>query len=225
MRRLVIALVVLAGLALGADRVGEEVAERQVASVVRDRENLQATPDVEFGGFPFLTQLLARKLSEVRVSLPAAATPAGDGTLRVRNVVATFFSVETSRDFRSATAARMRGKAVIPYSSISTLGPFEASYAGRGDGVGLVKLAPEGLPADLAVEVGVRVESGVVSFVGADGTTSVPLPDDVRPALEGLLGERYSLAGLPDGFGVTSLRVTRAGIVLVLSGRDVPLAR
>ena len=225
MRRLIVAVLVLALLAVAADRIGEEVAERQVAAVVRDRERLPATPDVEFGGFPFLTQLLSRNLSEVRVSLPVASPSAGDRTLQVRDVVVTFFSVETSSDFRSATAAWMRGRALIPYSAISTLGPFTASYGGRGDGVGLVRLVPEGLPPDLALEVGVRVGDGVVSFVGADGFTSVPRPDDLRPALQRLLGQRYSLAGLPDSFAVEALRVTRSGVVLVLSGRNVPLTR
>ena len=224
MRRLLIALVVLAVLAVAADRGGEELAERRVAAMLQERENLPVAPDVEFEGFPFLTQVLDRHLTRVRVSLPTAEAKAGEDRLEVRRVVATFSSVDVSSDFRRATAARMRGRAVVPYSAVNRLGPFTASYGGRSDsGVGLVTLTREGLPADLAGDVEVRVEGGVVSFVAADGTAATAVPADLRPALEAVLGRRYDLAGLPSEFTVESVHATRAGIQLALSARDVPL--
>ena len=70
MRKLLIVVAVLALLAVVVDRVAEHLAEGEVASVVKEREDLPSEPDVEFHGFPFLTQVLGNDLSKVTMTLP-----------------------------------------------------------------------------------------------------------------------------------------------------------
>ncbi len=232
MRKLLTTLVVLVALAAVGDRLAEEVAEAQVASMVREREGLAATPDVEFAGFPFLTQLLSNEMQKVRLSLPEVEAPAGDEEgVRVEEVVATFFDVRTSHSLRRATADRMAGRALIPYESVSALGPFTASYAGSDSaGAGTIRLTPdEEVPdagLDATLDVGVSVQDGTLRFTGGDGTTgTAAVPSNLRPVLGALLDADHRLYGLPSSFTVESLRVEESGIALRLSGRDVPLSR
>ena len=60
MKKLLVALLVLLALLVGADRVAEQVAEGRIADQLR--ADLSSAPQVEIGGFPFLTQALAGRL-------------------------------------------------------------------------------------------------------------------------------------------------------------------
>jgi hypothetical protein len=231
-RKLLIVVLVIVGLAVVGDRVAEHLAEDEVASVVKDREDLPSEPDVEFHGFPFLTQVLANDLTKVTMTLPEVDPQVGDTEqVRVEDVRVTFFDVRTSDTFHRATAARMTGGALIPYDAISALGPFSAEYAGRSDeGVGLVRLSPDddqALPIDLSLEVGVDVTpDGGFTFLGADGSAqSIPVPKNLRPLLGNLVESPHQLYGLPSTFTVRSLDVTPEGVELTLAGSDVELTR
>jgi hypothetical protein len=230
-RKLLILVIVLAVLAVVGDRVAEDLAEDRVAGVVQQKEDLSSKPDVEFKGFPFLTQVLANDISQVTMTLPEADAAAGatEG-LRVEDVRATFSHVRTSDNFHRATARTMTGSAVIPFDSVSALGPFTASYGGAGDqGVGVITLRPDpdqGLPSGLSFDVGVAVANGALTFLGTDGTTKIsPVPRNLRPLISSLVGAPHRFYGLPKTFTIDSLKVTRDGIDVALSGEDVELTR
>ena len=70
MRRLLIALAVLVGLVVVADRVGVLLAQRALASQIETELALQQTPEVSVRGIPFLTQAVGGRYEEVRVVLP-----------------------------------------------------------------------------------------------------------------------------------------------------------
>jgi len=231
-RKFLIVLAVLAVIALAVDRVAEHVAEGEVASVVMERESLPSEPNVEFHGFPFLTQVLANDLTKVTMTLPEVDPPVGDTEeIRVQDVTVSLYDVRTADNFHQATAQRMTGSAMIPFGSISALGPFTAEYAGQSSqGVGLIRLTPDvaqGLPIGIGLELGVAVApDGGFTFVAADGTTNVsPVPTNLRPLIDGLVDAPHRLYGLPASFTVKSLNVTRDGIELVLAGTQVELTR
>ena len=230
MRKFLIVLAVLAVLALAMDRVAEHLAEGEVASVVKERESLPSEPNVEFHGFPFLTQVLANDLTKVTMTLPEVDPPVGDTReIRVQDVTVSLYDVRTADNFHPATAQRMTGSAMIPFGSISALGPFTAEYAGRSEqGVGLIRLTPDlaqGLP--IGIELGVTVApDGGFTFVAADGTTSsAAVPTNLRPLIDGLVDAPHRLYGLPAAFTVKSLNVTPDGIELILAGSQVELTR
>src|SRR5206468_7203031 len=66
--RLAIVLVVLLGLAIGADRIAASVAEGIAARSIQDSQHLQQQPDVHIGGFPFLTQLASAHYPDVVIT-------------------------------------------------------------------------------------------------------------------------------------------------------------
>ncbi len=70
MRRLLIALAVLVGLVVVADRVGVLLAQRALANQIETELALQQTPEVSVRGIPFLTQAVGGRYEEVRVVLP-----------------------------------------------------------------------------------------------------------------------------------------------------------
>lgn len=226
MKKLLIALAVLAVLAVAADRVAEHVAGDKVATMVQDRESLAATPTVGFAGFPFLTQVLANDFQAVRVALSSVDARAGDtASIRVDDIAATFFDVTTSNRFRSASAARMTGSALIRFDSISELGDIRAAYGGEtSDGTGVMALTSDALEADGVVKAGVAVQNGSLSFTGTDGTTRIRMPQNLRPALETFVLHPHPLYGLPQSFTIDSLTVAPEGLRLELSARDIALA-
>ena len=70
LKRLLILLVVfLVVVLVVVDRVGALVAAQVLASKVKTDENLAQRPDVTIGGFPFLTQAIEGKYSDVKVTV------------------------------------------------------------------------------------------------------------------------------------------------------------
>lgn len=69
----VVGLVVLASFVALGDRWALLYAEHEAADTLEDRLDLAAAPEVEIGGFPFLTQLAGKRLDSVRVTVPDVA--------------------------------------------------------------------------------------------------------------------------------------------------------
>ncbi len=224
MRKLAVTVVILALLAVAVDRVGEYVAERMVADRIQQREGLATAPNVEFGGFPFVTQVLDREFSSVEVSLATATAAASEQhSLRVLDIEADFRDVRASEDFRQAVAASMRGRATVPFTSIEEIAPVQVTYGGAApEGDGLLTITPDDsrLPS-FSVRVG-SLGGTSVGFLGADGSTRLPFGPRLNKELGDLL-RPHNLAGLPSGFRLESVDVTSDGIELVLAGRAVQL--
>ncbi|MFP5370690.1 MAG: DUF2993 domain-containing protein, partial [Actinomycetes bacterium] len=73
-------MVLLLGLAVVADRVAVGIAEDSVGRELAARGGLQGRPDVDITGFPFLTQALASRYDDVRISLSAGQLGQPEGT-------------------------------------------------------------------------------------------------------------------------------------------------
>ncbi len=231
MRRLVIAFVVLAVLLIGGDRLAVHFVEDRVATYVMNRENLASKPNVEIKGFPFITQVLSNDIGKVTMTLPAVQAKTGvTKEVRVEDVSVTFTDVRTGNRLKRVTADQMTGSALIPYASVSALGPFTASYGGQAaKGAGVVSLKPDkksGLPRTLSVDVGLAVSDGTITFVGTNGATRIaPIPANLRPLLSSLVRDSHPVYGLPRTFTITSLDIREDGIHLALAGRNVEMSR
>lgn len=69
MRKLLVVLAILAGLAALADRGAATVAGNAAADQIRIRESLKEDPDVTFRGFPFVTQAVRGRFKAVDVTV------------------------------------------------------------------------------------------------------------------------------------------------------------
>jgi hypothetical protein len=68
MTKLIVTLVVIAGLLFAADRVAAVKAGDEIANRAQVEANLATPPDVSIGGIPFLTQAISGKYDDVTIT-------------------------------------------------------------------------------------------------------------------------------------------------------------
>lgn len=228
MRRLLVALVVLLALALAADRAGAAFAARAVAQQAQAEAGLAAEPQVDVGGFPFLTQALRGRYEQVTVR--ASDVPAGE--VRVAAFEAVLTGVEVplgdalSGSVTSVPVAGVRARAVVAYAELARRsGERRLAVAPAGDGrvrvTGSVQVLGRTLSAVAVSRVEVDGGALVVtaeSYEVGDATADALL----SRALGGRLDLRVPVDGLPYGLQVTGVEVQGDGVaVLAQAGRTV----
>ncbi len=133
-RRWLIALGVVIVLLVGADFAARAVAEQVAATQFQKQGNLSVKPDVTIEGFPFLTQVAAKDLSDVKVGI--TNLPEGPVTFSSINATATGIKLN-SYAFNSGSIAHINGTAVISFASLgntlsSEFGPLGQLLNGAG---------------------------------------------------------------------------------------------
>lgn len=129
----VVALVVVAAFLALADRWALLYAEHKAADGLKDRMNLTAAPEVEIGGFPFLTQLADARLESVRVTVPDVAAD----RVSLAKVSATARDVRLDTDgltsVRGARVPRMEGDVLLSFADLNReLGASQVTFTGEG---------------------------------------------------------------------------------------------
>lgn len=243
LRMLLTLAVILGGLFVIADRVAVGFAEDEVADRLRTSEDLATTPDVSINGFPFLTQVAAGGLDDVKVGIKdyeAAAGTSGQN-IRIAELNAQMRDVEFAGDYSSATAATATGSATITYA--------ELLKAARATGSGPVKVFPgvtatvvglsDGGSGKIKVEVEATVLGkklpkpvSVLSTVAVEGDTvkvkADSLPDlgidltDVR--IRAVTDFEQKVDGLPGGIKLDSVEAAKTGVDIRVRGSNVSLA-
>ncbi len=235
-RVLLVLVVVLGGLFVAADRLAVSFAESKAADRIQSARGLSAKPSVSIKGFPFLTQLLDKDLSEVTVTAadlqtsPGAAAP-GAGPLRIARFTADLHDVRTNGDYSGATADTATGTALISYAELSKAAPsgVTVSYGGPDSGgKGQVKVT-----GSLVVPGIGAIQRSVVSEVAVSGGDTVSLHarsipgGDTIPGLDRLVRRKTDfttrLSGLPHGITLDSVQATPDGLQFSLTGKNVPL--
>ena len=228
MRALVV-LLILAGLVVGADRVGEEIAEDQVARVVAERAGLAGAPDLEFEGFPFLTQAVGGRYEDVRVSLTGADLGEPEGTradVSLQGVHVALSDV-LSGSVQEVPVERVDGTATLSYDLLAgQLGPGTTLTR---DGNGLrvqrtVEVAGVSVPLTATGTVSLDGDTVVVD-VDEASSVGVEVPGYLVEQASDALDLRYSIPPLPFGLQVTGVappddgvRVRVEATATVLSG-------
>ncbi|MFI6856737.1 DUF2993 domain-containing protein [Streptomyces sp. NPDC050416] len=129
----VVGLVVLAAfLALG-DRWAVLYAEHRAADTLKDRLDLAAAPEVEIGGFPFLTQLADERLESVKVTVPDVAAD----RVSLAKVSATAHDIRLDADgltsVRGAHVPRFDGDVLLSFEDLNReLGASQVTFTGEG---------------------------------------------------------------------------------------------
>jgi hypothetical protein len=129
----VVGLVVLAAFLTLADRWALLYAEHRAAVALEDRMKLRAAPEVEIGGFPFLTQLADQRLDSVRVTVPDVAAD----RVSLAKVTATAHGVRLDgdgpTDVRGAGIPRLDGDVLLSFDDLNReLGASQVTFTGHG---------------------------------------------------------------------------------------------
>ena len=182
MRRILVTLVILAGLYVAADLGGRAAAQAQVAASLQTSLELSKKPDVSLGGFPFLPAAIGGHLDTVVLvgaNLSAGGQPLRNVRLTLRDVrfsaTDLVFGRDTSVRFRSSDGvAEMTGADVT-----AALEEANIDAEVRLEG-GLAHVSVAGLPE---VRVDVVVDDNVLTLRPA----GVPLPLRLRVDLSDLV--------------------------------------
>lgn len=129
----VVGVVVLASFVTLADRWALLYAEHAAADALEDRLDLAAAPEVEIGGFPFVTQLAGKRLDSVRVTVPDVAAD----RVSLAKVSATAHDVRLDVDgltsVRGARVPRLDGDVLLSFADLNReLGASQVTFTGDG---------------------------------------------------------------------------------------------
>jgi hypothetical protein len=219
--RVVVGIGVLGVLAVGAivaDRAAASAAEHRLVTEIEARVHVTGTPRVDVGGFPFLTQLLARSIDRATVHADAV----------------TFDSVEVTdvdldaRGIAIATPVVVHRVVVNGTLSPATLTRLAANSSGLAielgvDG-GALTASTTVLGVPLVALLAPRVEAGVIRVDVTSvrlGSLDVAVDALPRALADGLRGLQIPVDGLPDGVQLTAVAVVPGGARITAAGTDV----
>ncbi|MDQ1628822.1 MAG: hypothetical protein QOI54_2566 [Actinomycetota bacterium] len=222
MRKLLVFVLAVALLGVVGDRVAHHLVTNEAEK--RLRAQGLSDPSVEVTGFPFLTQLLARRFDQVRVAGPALTRD----RVRAKSVSATATDVHVPQGGR-VVVGTITARGTISYTEV-------LRQAGQR---GLTLRRASGDEVTLRREITVLGQTVAVSARGrveADGRRIRVVPRGlqlqgggaVSPPLAASLTDRLSLTypvrGLPRGVRIDRITAADDGFVVTLSGHDVTLS-
>jgi LmeA-like phospholipid-binding len=224
LRWIIIGVVVLLVILVGVDFAAKSYAEGQMASQIQ-QQGFPKKPNVTIEGFPFLTQVIAHDLKNVKLN----ATDVKEGPITISSINATMTGVHLNSSFQSGTIDHLTGVATITFAALSNA--MSAQAGGLGD------LASAGLklsgapPNEVKATIDLVIASGSATWrVTTPGNnklnihlvSSSGLPGDLLGAVSDM---SITLPALPLGLKIQSLKVTSTGIVGTISGRNIPFTQ
>jgi DUF2993 family protein len=223
-RRWVIAIVVVLALLVGLDFAARAVAENVAANQFQQQGHLSVKPDVTIEGFPFLTQVISKDISDVHVGI--SNLQEGPVTFTSINAVATGIRLN-SYAFQSGTIGHISGTALIDFSSLGNtlatqFGPLGTLL--NGAGLNLSAAGPDEVKASLNLIVTTgsatwRITKVASNELNINLVSSSGLPSSLLTSIQ---NKTITIPALPLGLTLDSLSVTPAGIVGSISGSNVP---
>ena len=227
MKALLVVVLLLLGLAFAADRVAAGVAEDRVAEVVVEKAGLAGTPDVEIGGFPFLTQAVGGRYDEVRISMTAdeLGQPEGTEAEVVLHGVQVPLSDVLSGSVETVPVERVDGTATLAYDLLSAQLGGDTTLSREGDGLRITKtveLLGQTIPLTVAGTVSLDGDVLVVDVEEAEGA-GVEVPGFLVDQAADLLDLRYTVPALPFGLQLTSVVPADDGVDVTVEATDTVL--
>jgi hypothetical protein len=226
-RALLVVVLLLLGLAVAADRFAVGVAEDKVADQLAEQGGVHGTPTVHIAGFPFLTQVVAGRYEDVRISLTAEelGQPAGTRAHVALHGVHVPLSSVLSGSVDRVPVDRIDGTATLPYALLSAKLGGDASLRAEGTGLRVtrtVELLGQTVPLTAVGTVTLDGNQLVIDVSKAAGA-GVDLPGFLVSRASDLLDLRYDLPALPFGLRVTGLAPADDGVHLTLGATDAVL--
>lgn len=221
MRKLLIAVIVLVGLLVAADRVALLMAEQQASKTIATSFSLPQRPGVSIHGFPFLTQLVSGQFQQVDVTMDSLVR----NGVTVQNLDAKFTSVHApvrqmmNGGAGSVSADQATGTATVPYSAVNQQLPQGVTVSGDGGKLkmsGSISMFGHQVPFSSDASVtgtgnGIRISP---SHVNLDGQAA---PDSSL----GPLTVNVPIANLPMHLTVNSAQPAASGLQVSVSAQNV----
>jgi hypothetical protein len=226
MRKLLIFVIILAGLLVAADRIGVVVADHEVADRVQSAYHLTSKPSVSVHGFPFLTQVVSGHYDEIDVSTSQLTTQG----VTVDDLVARLTGVRApmsdlfGHGSSSISAAHVSGTATVPFASVRRRLPSGVQLSQDG---GALRLS--GKVSYLGLSVPVTADA-VLSPSGS-GIAVTPTRIQVAhggSALSSLISGQFHfvvpVTGLPLHLSIKSVHVVPGGVRVGAAATNVSIS-
>ncbi|MBB1242177.1 DUF2993 domain-containing protein [Streptomyces durbertensis] len=227
LRITLIVLLVLAGLFTGADRLAVKLVEDRMEDRLAASQNASGA-EVSIKGFPFLTQVAAKRLDAVDARLTGLTTQSGGQALRVNEFEIQARDINVSGDFSSAVASSATGTAHLTYRDLTDAADegITVGYAGEtAEGEAKVRVTGK-----LALPLNQQFERSTTSTITVENGDTLRLRADAIPGagvpgLEDLVRRKIDytrqIDGLPAGVALTSVTADKEGVDLHFTGQDV----
>jgi LmeA-like phospholipid-binding len=202
-------VLVLVVLFVVLDRVAVAYAENQAAQQMQS-QGFPTKPDVTIKGFPFLTQVAARRFNDVHIT--ASNVPAGPVKF---SFTADATDVLLNPGFQSGTISHVTGTGLIPFSSV-------ASAFGGGSGLTISSAGGNNMKVSLSV-LGFNVSmTGTIEQAGPN-TLKVHLnqPSGIPVSLPIPTDFTIHIPPLPMHLTIQSVQVTSQGVLIHATGSDI----
>ena len=228
MRALLVVVLLLLGLAVVADRVAVGIAEDKVGQQLASKGGLAGTPTVDIHGFPFLTQAVAGRYDDVRISLTAAelGQPAGTRADIALHGVHVPLSGVLSGSVAEVPVDRIAGTATLSYALLSAQLGGDATVRREGDGLRITKsveLLGQTFPLTAVGTVALDGGALVIDVQRATGA-GVDVPEFLVTRVSNLLDLRYAVPALPFGLQLTGVQPGDDGVDVQVAARDTVLS-
>ncbi len=227
MKALLVVVALVLGLLVLVDRVSVGSVEDQVATQLADEAGLRGAPDVDIAGFPFLTQAIAGRYDDVRISLTAEQLGQPEGTradVTLRGVEVPLSSA-LAGSVQELPVQRIDGTATLSYALLSGEMGAGTELSREGDGLRItrtVELMGQQLRLTAAGQVTLEGDELVVDVDDASGA-GMDVPGFLLDRVADQLDLRYALPALPFGLELTSVRPADDGVVIRAEATDTVL--
>jgi hypothetical protein len=217
---LLIILVVLVGLLIAADFGAKAIAENQVASQIQ-KQGVSQKPSVSIAGFPFLTQVISRDISSMRISwvdLP-------EGPVTFKSINAVLNGVHINSSFNGATVSQLTGTALITFGALSNAVSSQVGALGAlgGAGLTLTDAGPNEIKASLDLVITSASATWRVTRLSGNRLNIQLVASDGLPSqlLDSVRNITIPLSGIPLHLQIQSVSITPNGVVGTLTGQNV----
>lgn len=227
MKSLLVALLVLVGLGVAADRAAVHVADQKVAAQIQQQAGLQAAPSVDITGFPFLTQAVQGDYADVRVALGSAALGLPAGThadVSLQGVHLPLTAVLRGA-VHSLRVDRVEGSATLPYAALAAQLGGDAAVRQQGDGVRITRTVDvAGRPVPVTEDGRLRLQGNTLVLDAQHvSTPGAALPAATMRRLRGQVDLRYRVPTLPFGLALSGVQATAGGVQVSVAASDAVL--
>ena len=227
LRNTIIVVLALLVLLVAADRGAVLYAQSQVAQQFKQQGGFQGTPSVSIKGFPFLTQVIGHNIHEITITSDKIKA----GPVTITNLDADVTNIKLNGGFTAGTIGHLDGKALIPFSGLTSAlgGALGGAGGGLGDlgdlasGVTIKSAGGNKIKAsfDLLVVSG----SAVLKVTREPGNkihiqliSSHGLPSEITDQLKDLT---VPIPDLPLGMKIQRIQVNGDGISIHVTGDNV----
>lgn len=225
MKQLFVFLLIVAALAVGADRAAAWEAGQVLSNKLASTYNLDQEPTVQVRGVPFLTQWGSGQYEEIDAQLPVATAD----QVRITDISAQLHDIRTasfvtsSADISGATVGTASVQGMVPYGNLPLPQGFRASAAGdRLHLTGSVRAGPVVIPMTATVRVG--VQNGQLTLTAESVETSSPIAQNtVASIVRQQLEAATPLRNLPFGVQLQAVTVTQSGLQIAAVGHNLQM--